>query len=264
MTKIKTWGEFTDALAVAKADGRNRGIQVPAIITLIYAGAFDGLAGIEQPDLAKYAQMTDELRLALNSEAKPPKAKKGDIIGLDDIVATNDDSLLHLWRWTVNPLYEFDLLDRVRGLAEQAKFNYGRVLPDPFVAYSFIFHYKRNHEVYLTDHWSSIFDSPAMMKKFNYDAALAVPMIITETAPKTYGPEGEKKERWTFKGYTGHEFTDEIVLWPDLATTVSDARRAMVAVKKVGIAIVKLSVFNGRRGASLIKWLPITSVGRLG
>ena len=249
------WNEFLNKLSDAKHAKLNKGLSVPAITTLIYSGAFDDSVQDLTPAnrLDTYLKMYQEVREALDSDAKLPSRKKGDVLRIADITG---DITLALWRSQSNPLTDFDLLNS-DNVTKWLKFHHGFE--------------KHHHEVvkwhipssekygkkpgHLIDKWSWVFENDYLYDAYSRRDSkidLMVFGVVIDPEIKIY--QGYK-ERLAFKIFTGREYTDEITMWPDSEDgKISDVTKQMIVTGAVGLAVVKPSKFAGKKTGTIQKF----------
>ena len=80
--------------------------------------------------------------------------------------------------------------------------------------------------------------------------------IITSIKILPYG-DGTK-ERMVIELFTGQDYTDDIILWPDPNTgRIKAVDKAELKVRAMGIAVIKPKIWNNKNSATLLKWRPI-------
>lgn len=252
--QLNNWDDFINKLKDGKKTGKSKGVSVPCITNLLYAGAFDGLLEdrfqVKKDRFTVYNELFEEVKSALKSKAGLPSKKKTDTIGLEEV---NSDLHLALWRQQVNPLSSFDLIGahmgqlQMRGytkddqpgrLAWRKKDESTGIINFLMPDWQYIFKYLN------TPVWTSFTHKDGM-------ARLQFLGIVSESSKLRYA-DGQK-EMIKFKIYIGKEFTDEIVIWPDRETgKIRDYWRETVKPGLIAIFTVKPTYYNGRYGASLL------------
>jgi hypothetical protein len=76
--------------------------------------------------------------------------------------------------------------------------------------------------------------------------------LITSVEIKTYA-DGQK-ERLVIHLFTGREYTDEIILWPDDTGKISEYHKSTIIPKSFGMAMIFPKQWNGRCNATLKAW----------
>jgi len=242
------WDEFCATLKRAKKEKKIKSLSVPTIATLLFGGAFDSMLPADIPKTVEnYKIWYDQARIALASKASLAKKKKTESVGLADV---DGPIALSLWRHQINPLSMFDIVPTCR---------------EDLKMYGFI---DTNHKAYpmkrqasetyrspvlLTPYWTKVFQNSAALAAFEAgEYELGILGVITDVAIKTYADGA--KERLVFRMFTGHEYTDEITVWPDRDGRITDHMRGSVQPLELGLAIVRPKAWNGRPGASLLRW----------
>lgn len=242
------WNEFCTKLREAKKAKKNKGLSVPVIATLLFGGAMDSM--LEPGEVAgvdTYKRMYEDVKAALGSKANLAKKKKTEMLGLIDV----DGAVpLSLWRHQMNPLATFDIITTCK---------------EDLKVYGFI---DTNHPAYpmkrkasdnykspalLTPYWGKVFQNKMALDAFEAgEYELAILGIITEATIKPYA-DGDK-ERLCFRLFTGTEYTDEITVWPTASGKIASQIRDSVKPMEIGFAVVRPKTWNGRPGATLLRW----------
>ncbi|CAB5220813.1 hypothetical protein UFOVP244_40 [uncultured Caudovirales phage] len=254
------WKEFLNKIRLYKATcvAGQVNLRANSLITLLYAGAFDGMLGIERPDLPAYQLFGNEMLHALGSKAGIPKAKKGDIIGLDQVQTTLD---LHIWRSSINPTYKFNIVEEfdrfLSGLGfrkedSTSPYAYRRagseLAPEAFI-------FKDIKSLYQNEAYSHFFTT----KK----AHIGIFGVVMDFKVRT---TKSGTEMGTFKLFTGNDTTENIYVWPkwrkDQDGTskkeefISRSVQSSLSGNKPGLAFVKPSYWNDSKQLTLLKWHP--------
>jgi hypothetical protein len=242
------WSEFTASLKEAKKRKKNKGISVPTIATLLFGGAMDSMIPPETPKTVElYKKMFEEVKTALGSKANLAKKKKTELIGLSDV---HGHVSLSLWRHQMSPLSTFNIIPSCQENLKLYGFVDSKHLAYPLKRAA---SEKYPNPVLLTPYWSKVFQNPIALKAFQdgeYD--LAILGVITDVAIKPFADGA--KERMIFKIFTGHEYTNDITVWPGEDGKIP--QRILMSVKpmELGFAIVKPKTWNGQPGATLLRW----------
>lgn len=250
------WNEFCSNLKRAKKEKKTKGLSVPSIAALLFSGAFDSILPPDVPKTSEnYKIWYDQMRTALSSKASLAKKKKTELIGLEDVYGPISMSL---WRHQVNPLSMFDIISSCK---EDLKM-YGFV-DTRNEAYPMKRPITETHRapVLLTPYWSKVFQNSQAIAAFEAgEYELGILGVVTDVSIKTYA-EGTK-ERLVFRMFTGHEYTDEITVWPDKSGKITDFILGSIFQLELGFAIVRPKSWNGRPGASLLKWQKLIETRR--
>jgi hypothetical protein len=243
------WNDFIASLKEAKKQKKNKGLSVSAISTLIFSGAMDSMIE-DKPGLAVYLRMFNEARSALGSKANLAKKKKTELMGLADVKTTIQ---LSLWRYQVNPLSSFDILEeykdklRMLGFLDTNNPGYPMKSNSEFLS---------NSPVVLSPYWRNIFTNPKAMSAFedgSFDLAIFGTIVDARVVPYDEG----RKTRLLFKIFTGVENTDDITVWPGRTGKITESQIAGMSLLNNGCAIIKPKPWNGKPGAVLKKWVNI-------
>ena len=254
------WDEFLQKIRTYKETcvAGQVNLRANSLITLLYAGAFDGMIGIDRPSVEVYRLLGKELLSALGSKASMPKAKKGDLIGMDKIESNLD---LHVWRSSINPTYKFNLIGEFDAFLRNLEFR-REDLASPYayrrasvgrIPETFIFRDVKT--LYLNDEYDYFFRT----KK----ALVGVFGVVMDFKVRT---TKNGSEMGLFKLFTGTDTTENIYVWPPwrkdqegnfkrqefLPREITAALRG----NKAGLALVKASYWNNTRQLTLLKWIP--------
>lgn len=254
MRKFVNWDNFIDKLKEGKKIGKTKGLSVPAITNLLFAGAFDDLIGGDDSNgyaskYQMYNRMFEDVKKALKSKASLPNKKKGEAIGLADV---QSDLHLALWRQQVNPLSSFDLIGaylpqlKLRGYERDSRpgtVAYKKKNSDDTVNFllpdwGYIFKYEG------TPQWNAVTSKQGMGR-------IVYLGIVSEV--NTLRWANGTKEMIKFKIYIGKETTDEIVCWPEHDTgKIREYTKESLKPGLIALFRVKPTTYQGRRGANLI------------
>jgi hypothetical protein len=248
---MMSWDKFCADLKRAKKEKKSKGLSVPSIAALLYGGAFDSMLPEDKPRTAEnYKIWYDQARTALSSKASLAKKRKTELIGLADV---DGPVSLSLWRHQVNPLSAFDIISTCRddlkmyGFVDTSHQAYPmkRLASDSYRA-----------PVLLTPYWAKVFQNKQALEAFEAgEYELGILGVITDVQIKPYSDGA--KERLVFRMFTGSEYTDEITVWPDRTGKITEHIRGSVQQLEMGFAIVRPKSWNGRPGATLLKWQKI-------
>jgi hypothetical protein len=105
----------------------------------------------------------------------------------------------------------------------------------------------------LTPYWGKVFQNKIALDAFEAgEYELAILGIITDVIKRPY--HDGSKERLVFKMFTGTEHTDEITVWPDRSGQIPAAVSGSIKQLELGFATVRPKIWNGRPGATLLRW----------
>lgn len=234
------WNEFIDKLGEARKQDKDRKLGVPTIAMLIFSGVFDSM--IEDPSLAKYHEMFNQVKKVKKSKANLPPKKKGEFIGLDEVRTMTQ---LTIWRNQKSPIIKkIDLEDELTEVL--ATRGYTRIHKEGTIfTFSRGADPKNNKQgVFGTPKWSEVFKEERLA--YFKDKLLLVYGIVSDVKILNYG-ENKSKEMLNFKIFTGHEFTDELVIWGKRDTgKVSESYKAEITDGCLAAFCVKPSLYKGR------------------
>jgi hypothetical protein len=258
------WQDFLEKVSVFKKDYRSGQVtlNVGSLATLIYSGAFDYMV-TGKPDHADYRRMAEEIKNALGSTAKPQKAKKGEIYGIEDI---DSDLLLDVWRRSVNPLYQFDFISKLKGFIEKEGFvEFDNVKAREVLPYI----KKSTRPPYaLSTAWSQLFEDPDYRSPFfrraTYDQngrpqqvrwhTALIGLVVNAEIKKIKGD----RDSLVFQLNIGAETTGPIRVWPNEHGFVPYEFTSTIKKGAIGLAYIKIDdSWNNMKQATLDKWTPV-------
>jgi len=245
------WAEFIEKLADAKKR-KVKGLNIPTIANLLFGGAMDSMLppGTEIT-IEMYKGLFEEAKKALKSKASLAKKRKTELIGLGEV---NGPVSLSLWRHQMNPLSHFDIISSCKENLKMYGFEDTKHAAYPMK--------RRASETYrtpalLTPYWGKVFQNKIALDAFEAgEYELAILGVITSATVRPYA-DGTK-DRLVFQLFTGTEHTDDIIVWPDRQGKIPEAITNSIRPLELGFAIVRPKTWNGRAGATLVKWHKIT------
>lgn len=274
MNKVTTWPQFVDKLTQAKKKSLSKGISVPAITRLIYAGAFDSFLSAPAT-VDTYKTMYNEVKAALKSKASLPKASKTQTIGIDEI---DSGVALHRWKNEVSPIFRFSLIE----LFKHQLSSLGYLKNPPSAKLRNLLYIRERELGYrdgvqeiektaIVDSWEAFWKMPqqfldsflldSVMSRDNrirYKFDIAFVGFVSAVENKFYGPDA--KEMIKVKLYLGKDHTNFLIQWPDRNTgKIPIHTKSRLELKRPVLMRVKPNLYKDKfRGGTVIEIHPFT------
>lgn len=246
---MTTWAEMLDIIKRSKKDLEKGQVHLDAgsLVTLLFSGGFDEMFG-GSLDVEGYREKALELKKALGSKAADKKAAKHESYGIEDI---HSDIILHLWRNQSNPIYSFDWLELLRDDVLKTGFQEFKSPIIPFIKYT----HKDTRRQDLWTSWGGMANNPKASTSYLLDPSRTPAIIGAVTDVKKFSYAGGSKEAMRFKVFTGHDHSESITCWPDKGSDrINLITRERLVEGAVGIAVLRLSMWNDKLSPNLIEW----------
>lgn len=244
-----TWDEFINKIKTFKAEGAT-GLNAPAIIRLIFIGAFDEMLTDEmraKPAHTRYADMCSEALAAMKSKASLPKAGAKELVGINKI---NGVGHLMLWRFSTNPFVSYDITEFCKGFLRSQGFD--RIgSPEGDITWTKPQKGSQKMRVDVRYSWHDLFNKPRVLESYDRDRLLGVVGIIVKVEKKPY--QGNK-ESLAITLFNGHEYIDGIRMWPDKSGKLNPLVVAQIREFSLGMAIIRPKAWNDRPSGAFLSW----------
>ena len=246
------WNEFINKISEFKKEG-STGLNAPALIRLVYSGAFDSMLSPDHfkiPAADRYPILVKDILSALKSKATMPKKSKTDLLGITDITSPGH---LMLWRYMVNPFVKYDVADYMISFLKTHGFQ------RPSIQEGDITWFKpessTNTRVDIRYNWRYFFTKKNLFDMYkNVDRLIAVAGIIVKAEKRMY--QGDK-ESLVVQIFNGHEYTDDLRMWPGSDGKLNKAVVAQLTKCSMGLAIIKPSKFRDKPSGTLVSWIKL-------
>lgn len=248
-----TWTEFIGKIKSYRKEAGKTGLNAPSVIRLLYGGAFDEMLSKETmaiPVQERYPQLATELLAAMGSKAKLPKKNKNEMIGIAKI---NSMGHLMLWRYSINPFVQYDITKFCVSFLKNMGFNRPTLSEGDILWVKPERHDGTNKtRIDVRYSWNNIFSLPTTLNTYEKGyRLLGVVGVIVKADIRIYQ---ETKESLSIVLFNGHEYTNEIKLWPGQDGKLNKAVLAQMEVGSLGLAIVKPKTWNDRPTGTLVSW----------
>lgn len=276
--EVENWVHFLLKLSDAKKAGVTKGISVPAITRLIYAGAFDSMIPDDHSGridgkvtYETYEKMHEEVKRALKSKASLPKASKTQSLGIDSI---DSNITLLRWRAQASPTFRFNLSELYKNNLENLGFIEHK--PTDAVSKSVVL-YKRDRNLgknrvertLLIRSWEGLWSlSKKDIDRFlvksvqaggtEYEFYVAFLGFVTEKETRFYSENA--KEMLRVKLYLGEDHTDYLIKWPEWGhDRVSESVKMRLDPRRPVLVRVKPTIWKDKYyGGSIVEVEPFT------
>jgi hypothetical protein len=246
-----TWSDFIEKIRSFRAAGAKTGLNAPAMIRMLYMGAFDDMLPPETlkiPATERYPALLKEMLGAMASKAKLPKKKVTEVIGMTQLDSTAN---LMLWRFENNPFVQYDITRYFVTFLKDKGYVKAQGRSDDVLWERQITESSRT-QVDIRYSWIHSFHS-TVLPQYEKGKLLGVLGVIVKAERKIF--QGNRESIGLIL-FNGHEHTNEIRIWPGEDGKVSEVLKAQLKPGKVGLAVLKPKLWNSRPSASLVSWHP--------
>jgi hypothetical protein len=251
---MSEWQKFVDKLGRFRKETKTLGINVPALMRLIYSGAFDEMLDDElkaKPPQIRYKEMVDQVVSVMKSKASLPKATSKELVGINKIDGIGN---LMLWRFSTNPFVRYDVSDFCKGFLKSQGFE-RPVMPEGDVTWMKPAKNGNKTRIDIRYSWAELFQKTRVLEAYQKDRLLGSMCIVVKAEKKMFQ---STKESLVVTLFNGHEYIEGVRMWPNESGKLNPLIINQIKPYNLGLAIIRPKPWNDRPGGTLLSW---TGVG---